>query len=150
MGNQNWGTPWGLFYKLDRHFHFTLDGAADTTNFKVANYYGLDNGRDAFTQSPYKEVIFCNPPYNNMMPWAELFVRWAVDNVVVALTQDKTDTAWFKYLWEHSMQVQFLHKRIAFIGTKTSNMHGATIFLPVNIRFRGLVVGIWDWQNEEW
>ena len=148
MGNQDWETPWDLFYKLDRCFHFTLDGAADATNFKVPNYYGLDNNRDAFSQDPHSEIIFCNPPYAYMAPWVDMFIRWAVNNVVVALVQDKTDTIWFKKLWDYSMQARFLHKRIPFIGTKTGN--SAAIFLPVDIRFRGPVVDIWDWQNEEW
>ena len=149
MSNQNWETPWELFYKLDRPFDFTLDGAADSTNFKVANYYGLDNNRDAFNQDPHREIIFCNPPYADMAPWAGLVIQWSYDNIVAVLTQDKTDTKWFKYLWEHSSRVRFLHHRVPFIGTKTSNMHGATIFIPVP-RLSKPVVDIWDWQNEEW
>ena len=149
-GNQSWETPWDLFYKLDRHFHFTLDGAADATNFKVPNYYGLDNNRDAFKQDPWGKIIFCNPPYVDMAPWADLFIRWAKDNMVVVLTQDKTDTVWFRKLWEHSIRVRFLHKRVSFIGTKTGNMHGATIFALGPAIPRAPAVSIWDWQNEEW
>lgn len=146
MGKQDWETPDELFGLLASRWNFTLDAAATAENTKCERF--LDPTVNALRTELKGEVIFCNPPYADMMPWVDRFIKWAEDNVVVCLVQDKTDTVWFKKLWENSITVWFLHGRIQFKGTQTGNMHGACVFVldkrlpwPIN-------VAIWNWRKE--
>lgn len=146
MGKQDWETPDYLFELLDQRWGFTIDGAAESHNTKCERY--IDPETNAFQTELSGERVFCNPPYADMMPWVERFISWSKDNVVVALVQDKTDTVWFKTLWENSVTVWFLHGRIQFKGTQTGNMHGACVFV-LDSRLPGPpTVKIWDWKVE--
>lgn len=144
-GNQDWETPWNLFNLLDEKFNFTIDGAADALNSKCDAY--ISEKHNAHKVELQSEVIFCNPPYNNMDPWVDTFLRWSTDNIVVILCQDRTDTNWFKRLWKEANQVWFLHKRVNFIGTVTGNNRGATIFVLGTKQSRE--VRLWDWSQTE-
>lgn len=109
---------------------------------------------NALTTHLEEEIIFCNPPYANMLPWAEQFVRWSRHNTVVALVQDRTDTMWFSLLWDYSGIVRFLTPRVQFVepSGKQNNNRGSTIFclgqdLPSP---SDRVVDIWKWKKGHW
>lgn len=150
VGRQDWETPWELFARLDKHFHFTIDAAATAANTKCARYITPEQG--GLGTEVTGETIWCNPPYQHVLPWAKQFIRWQEHNTVVCLLQDKTDTAWFAELWAASCSVTFLTGRVNFVGTATSNMHGAVLFhlFKKPAHYGGPVVRIWDWRINPW
>lgn len=148
MGRQDWETPWELFDKLDRHFNFTIDAAATPDNTKCDRW--LTEYDDALVQDLSGEVIFCNPPYQDVLPWVNKFIEWSKYNMVVALLQDKTDTLWFKKLFSEAYELRFLHGRVSFIGTKTGNMHGAIVACLDWSMAVERQVSIWDWRKDMW
>lgn len=56
----NWETPQWLFDELNDEFHFTLDAAADSKNFKVLPF--LTAEQDAL-KCKWSGQVWCNPPY---------------------------------------------------------------------------------------
>lgn len=147
IGKQDWETPWEIFNKLDNRFQFTLDGAARADNSKCELFFTPE--MDAHKQSPEGHNIFCNPPYADINPWVTTFLRWAKDNTVVALLQDKTDTGWWRRLTKEAAdEVVILHGRVNFIGTETGNMHGAVVLAFGLGHERQKIDLSWDWRNE--
>ena len=145
MSKQDYETPPELFIPLDIQYSFTIDAAAREDNKKVARFISPE--QDALTTELVGETVWCNPPYANMAPWADRFIYWSKNNIVIALVQDKTDTIWFKKLWDASDIVRFLHGRVQFIGGASDNMHGAVIFV-LGLRLEERIVDIWDWRLE--
>lgn len=141
-GNQNWETPWKLFNRLNDAFHFTLDGAASIDNSKCDNF--ITEKQNAHITYPEGEVIFCNPPYSNVLPWAKTFNRWAESNIVVALVQDRTDTQWWGELTKSCSQVVFLTPRVNFIGTVTGNNRGSAVVV-LGLGNSRVVELQWNW-----
>ena len=146
MSKQDYETPPELFLPLDMQYSFTIDAAAREDNKKVARFISPE--QNALTTELVGERIWCNPPYANMAPWVARFIRWKWSgNIVVVLVQDKTDTVWFRDLWEHSDIVRFLHGRVQFIGGASTNMHGAVLFV-LGLKLPERIVDIWDWRLE--
>ena len=56
----NWETPQWLFDELNKEFHFTLDAAADSKNFKVVPFLSAE--QDAL-KCKWSGRVWCNPPY---------------------------------------------------------------------------------------
>lgn len=144
-GKQDWETPWPLFNYLHRQYQFTIDVASDGLNNKVKRY--LTPKDNALTTELTNEIIWCNPPYQNVLPWAQRFIHWSRGNIVVTLLQDKTDTEWFELLFSAASSVTFLTGRVNFIGTETGNMHGAVLF-ELRPGHRDKSVTTWDWRKD--
>ncbi len=145
-GKQDYETPDELFKKLDDYYHFTLDAAADESNYKCERWIGEDT--DALTVSGLEgEVIWCNPPYAKMAPWVKKFIEWTKHNRVVVLAQDKTDTNWFYDLFYHSRYISFLKGRVNFVGSTSINMHGAVVFEVSRYVEEKPMVRIWNWKK---
>lgn len=132
----DWETPAHVFHALDREFHFELDGAATELNSKCPLYLSNDpldngpaNGGDAFKyEIGWWKSIWVNPPYGNLMPWVELFKRWAdAGATVVALLPANTDTKWFESVWLFADEIRFVKGRIQFVGTTSSNPGGSMV-----------------------
>lgn len=60
-----WATPQSFFDKLNEEFNFTLDPCADKTNHKCSKYY--TNEDDGLLQDWQGEIVFCNPPYGQVL-----------------------------------------------------------------------------------
>lgn len=144
-GKQDWETPWTLFNRLDDAFYFTLDGAASVSNAKCDNF--ITEKQNAHTTYPEGERIFCNPPYSKVLPWARTFNRWAANNIVVALVQDRTDTQWWGELTESCSQVVFLAPRVNFIGTLTGNNRGSAVVV-LGMGTACIVTLQWNWLRD--
>jgi len=148
VGRQDWETPNELFAIINNEYQFTLDAAAENHNAKCERY--IDEAEDALTvHDLVGEKIWCNPPYFDMFPWARQFIRWSKENLVVVLAQDKTDTRWFRDMFNASYKVRFLYGRVVFRNTWTTNRNGAVLFVMGDI-YKGLprMVDVWDWRRE--
>jgi phage N-6-adenine-methyltransferase len=64
---QCYRTPRPLFDKLHRVFHFTVDACASPDNALLPRYWTVEE--DALGQDWSAEVVFCNPPFNNIGPF---------------------------------------------------------------------------------
>ena len=147
MGKQDWETPWELFYALEAKFRFTIDGAARADNTKCPRF--ISPQQNAHVTELHNEVIFCNPPYQDVMPWVDTFEHWhKAGNTVVTLLQDKTDTKWFLRLWQGCREIWFLQPRINFIGTETGNMHGAIVAVYDHVPTSNRAM-IWNWLEDK-
>lgn len=153
-GNGRWETPDKLFRWIERLWGpFTLDGAAEAHNAKVTTYYSQE--MDAFKQDPRNEVIFVNPPYGNLMPWVDLFLKWSEKNVVVVLIPNSTETKWFMKLVNHEncRDILFLSPRIQFIEPNdrdkkaSSNTNGSVVICLRSFGPKDKVVGFVNWQT---
>jgi len=121
-GTIHWSTPQDFFDKVNRKYKFTLDACADTTNYKVKNYFtAKDNG---LAQSWQNNVVWCNPPYGKTISdW----VKKASDEcsakcTIVMLLPARTDTRWFHdYIYgNENCRIQFIKGRLKFSNSKSS------------------------------
>lgn len=60
-------TPQSLFDELNAVHGFTVDVAASAANAKCTRFHTRDD--DGIAQSWADEVVWCNPPYSNLLPW---------------------------------------------------------------------------------
>ena len=125
----DWSTPDHVFMALHNEFRFDIDGAASAENAKCATWLGPGGiEEDAFDFVAFGDTIFVNPPYGNLMPWVELFKRWAdAGATVVALLPANTDTKWFESVWLFADEIRFVKGRIQFVGTTSSNPGGSMV-----------------------
>ena len=116
--SDEWTTPDDLFNKLDAEFNFTLDAAASNENYKVANYYTMQD--DALRRSWGGEIVFCNPPYSNIKEWVKKAYNESLKpkTTIVLLIPARTDTNYFhKYIY-HRSEIRFIRGRVRFSNSK--------------------------------
>ena len=122
----DWETPQDLFAEMDREFRFTLDAAASERNRKCERY--LTEEEDALGADIFDQVVWCNPPYGDLLPWVKAFWFWSISGcTVVALLPANTDTEWFRWVWLGAHEIIFLTGRVNFIGSKNGNTGGSMI-----------------------
>lgn len=123
----NWETPQWLFNRLNIIFKFQLDCASSQTNTKCLNYITKEqnalssdwldlafNGRISLSIYP---TVFLNPPYGKFLPLQFLRkVKKEYDKGldIVVLTAARTDTKFFKIIWDNAWKVLFFHGRLKF------------------------------------
>ena len=67
------------------------------------------------------EIVFCNPPYNELSRWAKkCYEEYLNGAVVVMLVPARTDTKWFHDWIYHKAELRFIKGRLRF-GNSTSN-----------------------------
>lgn len=115
--SQTWTTPDKTFRELDDEFHFTIDVAASAENTKCARFY--DEAADGLSKSWAGEVVWCNPPYNNIAAWVEKAYNETFDEgaaTVVMLIPSRTDTRYFHdWIYEKpGVEVRFIKGRLKF------------------------------------
>ena len=76
---QCYQTPKPLFEKLHSVFHFTVDACASKENALLPKYWSAED--DALQKDWSTEVVFCNPPFNNIGPF--LAKAWTAKRAVV-------------------------------------------------------------------
>lgn len=118
-GKDNWATPQDFFDKLDEEFKFTLDAAADETNYKCSFYY--DEKDDALKQHWFNWITWCNPPYSNVKLWIKKAYEESLKGgTVVMLIPARTDTkAWHEYIFPYA-EIRFVKGRLKFGDSKNS------------------------------
>lgn len=118
--NQEWTTPAGLYKELDAEFHFTLDAASTDENAKCKKHFTV---REDGLKQPWKnEVVFCNPPYNQIKAWAKKCLQEFTHGgaTIVFLVPARTDTAWFHDYVYPFCKIRFIRGRLRF-GQATEN-----------------------------
>ncbi|AUR96350.1 DNA N-6-adenine-methyltransferase [Vibrio phage 1.223.O._10N.261.48.A9] len=144
-----WQTPKALFDYYDKRFGFNLDMAASHKNH-LCNYY-LTEEEDALSHSTMdgvldvigentgeNGVVFCNPPYSDLMPWVSAVVNYslAFNTTFVMLIPADTSVKWFKAALKNCSECHFISGRISFINAETQK--------PVSGNNKGSVVFVFD------
>jgi phage N-6-adenine-methyltransferase len=118
--NSNWETPLKLFNLLDQIFKFGLDAAASDYNYLCEDYFTEEDDAlsNSWTESPIPAgPAFLNPPYGSIIgkfiEKAELESRKGL--TVVCLTPARTDTKWFRTIWNQAKYTVFLYGRLKFL-----------------------------------
>lgn len=119
---QDYGTPQYLFGHFDSMYHYTLDAAASHANAKCDRYF--TEKVNGLQQSWASEMVWVNPPYNNVLPWivkAAYEVARDCAGVSLLLNND-CGVGWYKYLWRLPMESDwnFISHRVRFVGAKHS------------------------------
>lgn len=69
----------------------------------------------------WKECVFCNPPYSDILSFVEKAIRELDAHhcyYVVFLLPVRTDTKWFKLLCDFGCEIDFIRGRLKFGGSK--------------------------------
>ena len=121
MGYQEWRTPRDFFNRLDAEFHFTVDVAATHENALCEKHYTKE--QNGLRQDWSNEVVWCNPPYQNVLPWVHRAVWYAQQfpgprlggATSVLLLNPCTDATWFHdYLWDEHQQKCYPNVELRF------------------------------------
>lgn len=118
----DWETPQWLFDYYNDIYQFTLDGAANKKNAKVAQWCGpggiFESGIGANWTG---HRVWLNPPYGRgLYAWLRQVVT-SNPVVVVALLPVRTDTKWFHH-WclSRRANIHFLQGRLRFKGANNA------------------------------
>jgi phage N-6-adenine-methyltransferase len=107
-----WGTPKKLFDRLDKEFNFTLDSCASSWNYKVDNYYTIED--DALSKE-WKGIVWCNPPYSNVGDSVKKAYEESLKGaIVVMLIFSKTDTRYWHDFVMKADEIRFIKGRVKF------------------------------------
>lgn len=107
-----------LFHSLDDEFHFTLDPCSDGYNALCSRFFTIFD--DGLSCSWNNEVVFCNPPYNEVKKWVfKSWEEWYYGScTVVLLIPSRTDTKWFHTYILPFAEIRFIPGRLRFNGAK--------------------------------
>lgn len=100
------GTPRRVFEQLHSEYHFTVDAAALPFNAKLDRYWSPDD--DGLSRDWVPERVWCNPPYDDIKPWAES-AKMAL--FAALLLPARTDRRWFQ---GSGAETHFFVGRMAF------------------------------------
>lgn len=118
--SEEWGTPQGLFNRLNKEFNFTLDICASKENAKCPKYYTKEE--DALKQE-WGGVIWMNPPYGRKIGiWVKKAKEAARQEkaTVVCLLPARTDTAWWHDYVMKANEIRLIRGRLKFGNSKGS------------------------------
>lgn len=118
--SEEWGTPKGLFDRLNKEFNFTLDICASKENAKCTKYYTKEE--DALKQE-WGGVIWMNPPYGRRIGnWVKKAKETARQGkaTVVCLLPARTDTAWWHDYVMKANEIRLIRGRLRFGDGKGS------------------------------
>lgn len=131
----DWETPPELYQLLDGIFHFSLDAAASEANAKCPIY--ITEEQDALNIDWKEYMLECgaqtntvwlNPPYGSKIlnPFLKkVEEEYKKGLTVVTLTAARTETKFFRTIWENARYLNFIYKRLKFelegksVGTAT-------------------------------
>lgn len=111
-----WETPFSLFEKLDREFHFTLDPCCIPQTAKCKKYY--TKKEDGLKQSWEGETVFMNPPYGKVdtYVWMRKAYRESKkpNTKVICLIPARTDTEYWHEFCMEANEIRFIQGRVVF------------------------------------
>lgn len=115
----DWETPDDLLVRVRNVFGGVIacDPATSPENPTRALQFFTeeDNGLD----KSWSNHWFCNPPYGKSLGvWSYKIAAEAEYVEGIALVPSRTDTKWFRTMFEHADGVCFLHGRLKFKGAK--------------------------------
>lgn len=115
IDRDSWTTPKLLFSWLDKDRHFDIDAAASDQNALCSEYYSKENSALLHTFRP-EDKIFCNPPYSMARQFAEHFLKYDLNAVL--LLPVRSDRLWFqRMIHDRSVQVCWITGRVHFGGS---------------------------------
>ena len=120
-GKNDWETPQWLFDELDGEFHFTLDPCASHETAKCNKYYTVED--DGLIQDWGNEVVFCNPPYSDIMQteWVKkCYEHSKKGGTAVMLIPARTDTKRFHDYILGKAEIRFIRGRLKFGDSSNS------------------------------
>lgn len=117
---EEFGTPQKLFSELNKEFHFVLDVAASSWNYKISRYF--DKSNDGLKQDWKRNAgggnIFMNPPYGRQLKFwiKKSFTEWNKGGITIVglLPADISDTSYF---WEYILykaEIRYIKGRLKF------------------------------------
>jgi len=149
---QMWETPPEFFKVLDDEFDFDIDIAATKANRKCGSYISLD-GFFSGRSSDYGQInlidslhpdqnwfncgsesAFGNPPFGNILPFAEqasVQVNRHRKNAVLVTNMDNS-TKWFHYMVEHAYELRL---PIGFYDEDDPNADGSAKWKTGRVQF---------------
>ncbi|MBO7734501.1 MAG: hypothetical protein J6S67_18195 [Methanobrevibacter sp.] len=107
--SDDWTTPKDIYDWLDREFHFTFDPCPLYSDF------------DGLLIDWTGDIVFCNPPYSNILPWVQKSYLESCFNgvTVVLLLPARTDSKWFHdFILPFCSEIRFIRGRLKFGGAK--------------------------------
>lgn len=112
--SQTWNTPYDFWKKLDDVWHFTLDAAAVPESALTERYFTPET--DGLNQDWGNEIVWCNPPYDDIKTWTEkCYLAYTQGATVLMLIPSRTDTKAFQdIIFEHSSCTCFVRSRLKF------------------------------------
>jgi phage N-6-adenine-methyltransferase len=110
----DWETPPWLFGLLDSIFEFKLDAAATAETAKCSRFFNPDD--DALVLAWTPGPAFLNPPYGDLiLSFIQKAAEQGRHETVVCLVPARTETEWFRIVWDKARYVAFLYRRVAFL-----------------------------------
>lgn len=113
-GSQTWNTPLDLFNDLNAIWKFTLDAACIPSSALCTKYFTPED--DGLVQDWGQEIVWCNPPYDDIKSWCDKAVQ-AYKNgaTVMMLIPSRTDTKAFQdHAGKYCDCVCFIKGRLKF------------------------------------
>lgn len=124
-GNDEWTTPKWLFDALNKIYDFKLDAAATRKNALCDTFYTKKENalkKHWCCRGGIRGATFLNPPYGKVVG---AFVKKACEESkhthgahprfpIVVLLPMRTETEWFKTVFESATFLVFLNRRLAF------------------------------------
>ena len=117
--DQTWSTPISLFNRLNKEFNFTLDPCCLPDSAKCQKYFTPeDNG---LIQDWSNDIVFMNPPYNDMYRWVEKAYNESQKGAtVVCLIPARTDTKYWYDFCMRASEIRFIKGRLKFGNSDNS------------------------------
>lgn len=114
-------TPDDFFDPLNKIHGFTLDSAASKENKKCSKFFSIND--DGLTKTWGGEVVWCNPPYSNILAWVKKAISETANDckkVAMLLPANRCEQAWWQDYIEPrrdrgvGMSTLFLRGRMRF------------------------------------
>jgi phage N-6-adenine-methyltransferase len=154
MKATNWRTPLALYRQLNHLTPFNVDAAADSTNHLHDHWYGPGGeAEDALSVKAWRSPAFCNPPYDNLIPWLRKFDEQASrGSTIIALIPAAVGTRWWfeeVHNAETRPDVLFLIGRVPFLHPDRERAsapnHDSVVLVYQPGTYRR--IGWWDWRS---
>jgi hypothetical protein len=128
----DWCTPAWLAKLLGR---FDLDPCSNArSHINAQRYCRLDNDnplfRNGLTYDWRDDSVYANPPYSNVMPWAQQLAAHSA--AWVALVKLDPTTKWWSTLMTATPQIAPFRKRIKFEGPLDMTANFASVLIYKN------------------
>lgn len=153
QSKQDYRTPPEFLREVIRRFgKITLDAAADPENRVCPQYFGVGSvlGADALALdwerfSEPGDVVWCNPPFGTMAPWAEA-CRTQQNRPwwTLLLAPASVGANWFGNFVDGQAMIFWISPRITFVGEK--NGYPRDLMLAAygySARGTGRMIGDW-------